>query len=793
MKYVLMFYLLIGPVFGGTLSQELKPFVNKYCVSCHGEKKQKAKLRLDNLSADLTDLKTAEQWQDILDELNAAAMPPEDELQPEKEQFTEVLQLLTYELTEAKKMHYGKKRETVMRRLNKREYINTIYELTGVRLKDTEVMEDQSTAEFDNHGEGLYVSPFLLGKYRQYAHRALDKALSPEPAQVFSYEKNDFAEEKNNAVRKAADKLRNDNFQNERRSVEKQKKRHAQHLSYLAQPDSDQGLLLDDGQPVSVKPRSGHANLGRVKGRFKILIKGRVKNLAPGDKPYLVIKERYMDVSELVNNKKEISCDVYLHLTYTGAFPLIFQVEKATKLKGKSRKYNKYSDEPIDPHAPKFILSSFKIVGTDNLQSEDAAKKIFSVAKGRAETDEQYIEKIIKGFALKAYRGRPLSDRFLKLLTDLYQNNIANGLSQIDAVKEPLALILSSPKFIYLTEDSSAENKVISELELAVRLSYFLWSSPPDQELYDLAYSGKLSNKQTLRSQLIRLLEDDRSRALGEGFINKWLEIERLNLVEVESSHKGPFQYNSQTEYLLRQEPLQFFRKLALDNLSITNMISSDFVVVNKTLAAYYKLPTEVSENAFEMLALPKDSPRGGLLGMGAVLAMLGNGKESSPVLRGNFVLSRMMGMVSPPPPPNVPDLEVQVKGDIKERLLAHQSKPQCASCHRRIDPAGFGLEIFDQSGQLRPVNDSLQKILPGKLPSLGHYENFLEQRQLLLKNKDNFSKAFIEHLCSYAFARRIGFSDAVMIDQILSKTENGGYRLRDILCEIVLSDEFRL
>ena len=793
MKVVLLFFLSISPVLGGTLSQELKPFLRQYCVECHGEKKQKAKLRLDQLSTDLTDLETAEQWQDILDELNAAAMPPEDEVQPPKKQFTDVLQRLTYELAEAKKLHYGKNRETVMRRLNKREYINTIYVLTGVPLKDSEVIEDQSTAEFDNHGEGLYVSSFLLGKYRQYAYQALNEALSPKPAPVFSYEKRDFAEEKNNAIRKAADKIKADNFQNKRHSVEKQKERHAHLLSYLAQPGRDEGLLLEDGQPVSVKPRTRHARLVGKKGAFKVSITGRVKNLDPGDKPYLIVKERYMDISELVDNQKEMSFDIYLHLTYTGAFPLTFHVERAQKVKGKSQKWNKYSIKPIDPATPRLILSSFEIVSTDKSQVEGALKKIFPVEKANAETDEQYIKKIIQDFALKAYRGRPISDRFLSLLTDLYQSNLANGLGQRDAIKEPLALILSSPKFIYLSEDSSTESKYISELELAVRLSYFLWSSPPDPELYDLAISGRLSNKQTLRSQLIRLLEDERSWALGEGFINKWLEIERLNLIEVESRHKGPLQYNTQIEQLLRQEPLQFFRMLARDNLSITNMISSEFVLVNKSLAAYYRLPTEVSENAFEMLPLPKDSTRGGLLGMGAILAMLGNGKDSSPVLRGNFVLSRMMGMVSPPPPPNVPDLEIQVEGDIKERLLAHQAKPQCASCHNRIDPAGFGLEIFDQSGQLRPLDDTLQKILPGKLPSLGQYESFLEQRHLLLKNKDNFAKAFVEHLCSYAFARRMGFSDAAMIDQILSKTEKDGYRLRDILCEIVLSDDFRL
>jgi hypothetical protein len=503
MKYLLIFYLLTWPAFSGTFAQKMKPFIDKHCVSCHGEKKQEGKLRLDSLSTDLTDLDTAEQWQDILDELNAAAMPPEDEAQPSKEHFTEILELLTYNLTKAKKMHYGKKREIVMRRLNKREYINTMYELTGIRLKDTAVMGDRSTAEFDNHGEGLYVSSFLLAEYRKYAYQALDKALSKEPVKVFTYEINDFAKEKNDAVRKEAAEIKKNDFKSKRKKVKHQKLLHARLLSYLAQPDSDKGFLVEDGQEAKVKPRNGRTTLKGVKAKFKISVNGRVKNLEVGDKPYLIIsKQRYIDLSELINNQKEISIDVYLKFSHTGDFPLTFHVEKAKKIKGKNHKYNKYSVEPIDPNAPKLVFNSVKIVSLEKNVIEDAFKKVFTVSKRSSETDAQYTEKIIKNFAFKAYRGRPISDRFLKILTDLYKNNVSNGRSQIDAIKEPLAIILSSPKFIYLTENSTTNSKFVSDLELAVRLSYFLWSSPPDQELYNLAYSGKLSSKQTLRSQV---------------------------------------------------------------------------------------------------------------------------------------------------------------------------------------------------------------------------------------------------------------------------------------------------
>ena len=269
--------------------------------------------------------------------------------------------------------------------------------------------------------------------------------------------------------------------------------------------------------------------------------------------------------------------------------------------------------------------------------------------------------------------------------------------------------------------------------------------------------------------------------------------MEALDIIEVKNNFEGPKSYSLAIEDFLRKEPLEFFRKLALENLSIINMLDSDFVTVNQTLASYYNLPNKISENKFETVKLEKNSPRGGLLGMGAILAMNGNGDRSSPVLRGNFVLTRMMGMASPPPPPNVPDLEVQTKGNIKQRLADHQAKPQCASCHKRIDPAGFGLESFDQSGQWIGINKENKTIVVGKLPSLGQYKNFFDQRQLLLKNKDNFAKGFIENLASYAFARKVGFSDATLIDKLSSEAKSNDYKLRDIICAIVSSDEFRL
>ena len=773
--------------------------MEKHCVSCHGEKKQKGKLRIDNLSTDFSNLEIAEQWQAILDELNGATMPPEDEPQPTKEELTGILESLTYKIEEAKKLHYGKDRQTVMRRLNKREYINTMYELTGYRFNDKEIISDQSTAKYDNHGEGLFVSSFLLGKYRQYAYKALDEVFSKKIPKAINFESSP-AQGYNAGLRKKMSEIKKTNFKktNNQKRVFNLKPEYDYFKSYLEQPGVDKGVLIDNKQEFQVRISKTNSPLFSGENDYRLKFKGVVKNLKDGAKAYLVLAtgkkskhKRHIDISEGVNGSFDIEVDAYCSIT--SVLSLGFYTEVNSNGNKKKRKKKKNSFPKLDPKAVKLQLNFVSISYEPQNIADGAFKKIFSENKKSSESEVEYAGKVLRTFALKAYRGQPISDKFIQLLVNLYKSNITHGLSKVESIKEPLAIILSSPKFIYLSEDSSTNSKFISEIELAVRLSYFLWSSPPDKELYNLAYAGKLSDKTTLRSQVVRMLRDESSHSLGKGFLNKWLHMDALDIIEVKNAFEGPKSYSLAVESYLRKEPLEFFRKLALDNLSIINMLDSDFVTVNQTLASYYNLPVKISENEFAAVTLPSNSPRGGLLGMGAILAMNGNGERSSPVLRGNFVLTRMMGMASPPPPPNVPDLEVQTKGNIKEKLLAHQAKPQCASCHKRIDPAGFGLESFDQSGQWLGVNKENKNIVEGKLPSLGQYKNFFEQRQLLLKNKDNFAKAFIENLASYAFARKVGFSDASLIDKLTSKAKSKGYKLQDIICEIVLSDEFRL
>jgi hypothetical protein len=666
-----------------------------------------------------------------------------------------------------------------------------------VRLNGSEVIDDQNTADYDNHGEGLYVSSFLLGKYREYAFTALDKVFSKETPKTIRFEEQNLAQVKNEWAKKQIAEIKKKNFQSNKSSGRKNNRedlraKHDHLQSYLAQPFVDEGQVLDHNEEIHVSTKNGKQGLFNGWGDYKIAIEAQVKNLKAGTKVYLVIGDRHLDISKLRDKKQVLVFNVYSQIKTN--LKIKFYLDQGQGNKSKRKKRSKGEFPLIDPHAPKLILKSLAIEYNDKSIAPDAYKKIFPVAKKNTESYERYAGNVIKYFANRAYRGRKISFEFYKFLMGIYKDNIKKGIDEIEAFKEPLAIILSSPKFVYLTEVSTTNNKYISDLELAIRLSYFLWSAPPDKELYKLAFSKKLRNPSVLKQQLIRMLRDNRSRAFSEGFFNKWLQMGNLHLIEVKNSYdSGPLKYSVQLEKLLKQEPLEFFRKLLISNLSIVNMIDSDFLVLNQTLASYYKLPVQISENKFQAVKLPENSPRGGLMGMGAILAMLGNGDRSSPVLRGNFVLTKIMGLHSPEPPPNVPDLEVQTHGNIKEKLLAHQSKPQCASCHKTIDPAGFGLESFDQSGQWVGINRQNNTVVKGKLPGLGEYKNYFEQRNLLLKNKDNFAKAFIENLSSYAFARKVGFADSALISRLSAKAKKNNYLLRDIVCDIVLSNEFKM
>ena len=367
--------------------------------------------------------------------------------------------------------------------------------------------------------------------------------------------------------------------------------------------------------------------------------------------------------------------------------------------------------------------------------------------------------------------------------------------------------MLSSPMFLYLAEPS-LENKQrpLTDIELATRLSYFLWGSQPDVELRRLAEQKKLTDPKVLAAQTTRLLDDARSKQFSDSFTYQWLGLDRLDFFQV-NLQKHP-RFHNATKLQARKEIYETVDYLLRENLSIRNLLRSDFVVIDAVLAEYYGIEG-VTGDDFRPVTVAPDSPRGGLLGMAAVSLMGGNGEETSPVERGAWVLRKLLNDPPPPAPANIPQI-ARLAGKVlttRERLSAHQEEAQCASCHRRIDPIGMGLENFDAVGAWRTENTYIVKDDSGK-PVAGKektwkidpagqfhdgpaFKDYFELRDILVSRQDDFARGVAEGLIEYALGRPVGFHDDALVATVVDQAKEKDYAFREFIHAIVRSKAF--
>jgi hypothetical protein len=780
MKFLILLLLTITSAYGErNFADTVKPFIKKYCVNCHGPKKQKSNLRLDTLPTILNELSVASEWQHVLNEMNAAAMPPEDEKQPTAKELSEVLEVLTYRIEDAKKKLYGKDRNIVMRRLNRREYINTIEELTGVRLEEKQVLDDAKTAGFDTEGKGLLMSGYRLENYLKMGQYVLDRAIYKEKPKTIS--KNIHNPGKvNHLLKRRLDKMKV-----EIKKGANKKAALAMLESYLGNKETEKYVFASPffrvgglGATFTGYQAFFPYYKGFTPGIYKYSITLGTGDVKPGDRVMIHVYPHVGDRSvKQVFDLFEVTKDYKTPQTIDVEFYLkektVIKIEPRIQRLGKNK--------------PFIAIEKIQLTGPVYKQWPPAShKKIFPVAQGNM-SDKIYADKIIKAFALKAFKGRKATPKFLNSILEIFLTNRSSGMSLEDAIKEPLAIILSSPKFLFTVEE---QTKAVNGRQLAERLSYFLWSSRPDKELYSLADTKKLKNPSVLKAQVKRMLKDPKSLSLAKGFVPQWLEFHKLDIVDV--NRKVFLKYDDHVKRSVRQEPIHFFHTVAQHNLSLENFIDSNFIVVDNVMKQFYGLPSNGKDD-FEPIKIAPNSGRGGLLGQAAVLIMTGNGERTSPVMRGAFVMSKMLGMPSPEPPPNVPQLKTNRKSSsIREALKVHQKQPQCSSCHKRIDPAGFSLEIFDASGLMK--SSSKDKIYTkGHFPGGHTFSNIHEMKKLLRERKDTFAKSVIEELMSYALGRVLGFSDAKAVDQLLEESKKSQYKLGDLIAEIILSPEFNM
>ena len=424
----------------------------------------------------------------------------------------------------------------------------------------------------------------------------------------------------------------------------------------------------------------------------------------------------------------------------------------------------------------------------------DNQRKLFFEELSKNADHREKARGVARSLARGAYR-RPPTEEELDVLVDVYDLACNNELNHTEALGLMLKAVLVSPQFLFITPAAVPKSKesivLLDDYQLASRLSYFLWSAPPDAALAALANKGKLHQPEILRGQVSRLLKDERSRALFDGFGSQWLRVNDLD-----ERVFDPKTFPEMTPALrvsMMDEARLFFQSILLENQSVARLVDSDYTFVNESLAKVYGIKQSVLGPKMQRVKLTNPN-RGGILGMSATLASTSFPNRTSPVIRGVWVLEQILGERVPPPPPDIPELEEQPRNEVegltlRQRTELHQSEVTCRNCHKVLDPIGFGLENFDAIGRWREKNDEGLAIdSAGKLPSGESFSSPAELKGLLAKREADIARNLAERLMSYALGRQLEGYDDVVIDQLMVKIAKNQYLVRDIITEVVTS-----
>jgi hypothetical protein len=453
--------------------------------------------------------------------------------------------------------------------------------------------------------------------------------------------------------------------------------------------------------------------------------------------------------------------------------------------------YLAIADRLIDTALPDDVsdLSSERLAVRDRLLGSDTTALLAGSFPGDSET----AKRVISHFARRAWRRPVTEDETLRLLT-LYESAIRRNQSFIAAIREPLKAVLVSPHFLFVVETEPGESGVLrlTSHQLVTRLALFIWSSIPDDELMRSADSGAILEEEELRLQVRRMLADSRARALGENFGLQWLGLRNFANVHPDAEVFPEFESALSTE--MREEAIAFVSGVFRNNRPLTELITADYVIVNGRLAELYGI--DLPDDAPWQTVSTGDGRRGGVVTMASVLTASSYPRRTSPVLRGRWILEELLGSQVPPPPPNVPALDdnpTNTQGlTLRQRLEVHREKPECASCHDRMDPLGFGLENFDGIGRWRDTDNGQPIDTAGKLPSGDSFSGPAELKAVLMNRSGEFQQHFIRKLLGFALGRELNKFDACIVESCLKKLQENELRSQILIEEIALSYPFQ-
>lgn len=861
------------------------------CIACHGPDKQKGKFRIDQLSLKVDTVETAERWQKVLNQINSGEMPPEDKKQPSAAAKTELLDDLSNMMVAARKKLGDQNGVITMRRLNRREYRNSLRELLGVEINVSELPPDGGSGGFDTVGANLFMSANQIDQYQFLGREALEEGFAWQTAasvqKKLHYEGETItpfvrqfikgqidAQERANKWKAAVEaaaarpenaeivaKVRKDTNTGYKASSDSRFRREwaripgapnprdfgfdkkgendadlandslgagwlKYHQYYASMPDVDRGAYLGT---QTLHPATINLNYIEILvpydwpvGEYVV----RVRTAAVKDSPK---ERRFLDFgiharTAKVMATREISGTIEnpqivefpLTLTRGNATSrdnrLVYLREKGSwddNDEGGRKRSEAVKRNGIGPELVLWVdwVEIERIPNAAKPTPPGFAALNLPLDEKSPDPAVPALRAALERFATEAFRGTKPPAAFVDRLLAFYDVRRKAGDKPTAALKETLSLVLASPMFLYLAEPAPDNKKrALNDQELAVRLAYFLWSAPPDATLRALAQKGELSKPEVLAAQTERLLADPRSKGFLQPFTNQWLGMDRFDFFEVNRALYPRF--DTGTKVAAKGEVYETLDYVMRHNASLRDLLKSDYVMINRILAHYYGIEG-VKGDGYEKIKLPEGSPRGGLLGMAAIHFMGGNGERTSPVERGAWVLRKLLHDAPPPAPANIPAL-TRLAGkalQTKERLSAHQEDPQCANCHRKIDPIGFGLENFDAAGQWRTTDSIMALDAAGKpdkkslktwtidsaaaLYKGPAFKDYYGLRDIVASKSDAFARGFSEALIEYALGRPIGFRDQPLIDTMVSQSARKDLAFREFIHSLVASPEF--
>ena len=780
----------------------VQPLLTQYCFDCHGDGSHKGGVALDELKPDSDAAQDREVWLKVLKNVRAGVMPPSKKPQPSDFEKRTLADWIKYGAFAIDPAHPDPGRVTI-RRLNRIEYRNTVRDLTGVDYNTTEEFPPDDTGYgFDTIADALSVSPLLLEKYMAAAQAIVNAAVPPVPtsAPEASLAGADFNEPRTHA---SGEKM---SFYDEARVS----------ATYKAPSAGDYRLVVE----------------WKVRGSF---------DFDPGR----------CTATMTVDDQEQWRQD----LAWQDGKPFTLDLPQKWNAGGHVIAFQVH---PLVQTPQKQTSVSLQIVSVRIQGPLDAKKQIVSPQYRRffprdevpagAAARRQYAREILGTFASNAFR-RPVDGRTLDRIVKMADDASAQPGGTFErGISAAMVAVLSSPRFLFRVETSVPETpgekfSRVDEYALASRLSYFLWSTMPDPQLMDLARRGEL--RKNLAAQVRRMIDDPRSQSLVQNFTGQWLEARDVEGISIDArsvlvrdagqekefqreleefkarlarastqpavasqsgaGFKRPrflqqpkIQLDTGLRQAMRTEAELFFASVMHEDRSLGDFLDSDYTFLNEKLAAHYGVPG-VTGKQMRKVTLAKDSPRGGLLTMGAVLVVTSNPTRTSPVKRGQFILDNILGMPSPPPPADIPSLEESEKSinghepTVRETLAIHRENALCSSCHGRMDPLGLSLENFNAMGMWRDAERGQKIDSTGRLITGEAFNNASDLKHILrAKHLPDFYRCLTEKMMTYALGRGIEYYDVEAVDRIVDGLEKNDGRFSALLMGIIESAPFQ-